>query len=103
MRAGAAANELAWQPGRLPRLAGHGDDCFREQQELRGKRSVLEVVEIVGELPGSARLRAAVPASDLRPAGDSRLHQVAALVMGELALQSRDELRALGAGADYRH
>ena len=66
-------------------------------------RAVLEVEEVVAELPGRAELRARVAAADLGPAGDARLDQQAPRVVREDALELGGDLRLLGPRADEGH
>ena len=69
----------------------------------REDRAVLDVVEVVAQLPGGAEVRARVAAAQLGPAGDARPQQMAPGVVRVLALQLGDHLGPLGPRADQRH
>ena len=71
----------------------------------RSNRSemVLDVEQVVLELLQRVLDRVAVGVVDLRPAGQARLHDVALVVVGDLARELFDEHRPLGARPDQRH
>ena len=64
---------------------------------------MLQVVEVVTELPGGAFIRTRVAAAHLGPARDAGLHQAAALIVWEAALELSDERRLLRPWTDQRH
>src|SRR5436309_10832004 len=64
---------------------------------------MLQVVEVVGELPRRAAHVCRVGVVHLRPACDTRLEQQPAVPKGNLALQIGEILRSFGAGAHDAH
>src|SRR5258706_8253567 len=72
-----------------------------EDLDVEADRPVLDVVEVVFDALGQARVPA--PAVNLRPARDAAPHAVAEHVLRELLLEGAYELRPLGTRADERH
>ena len=64
---------------------------------------MLDVEEVVAELPRRAGLRAGVAAANLRPAGEPGLDEAPAAVVPEALLEVDHDLGALGARPDERH
>jgi hypothetical protein len=64
---------------------------------------MLEVVEVVAELPGRLGIGARVAAAHLSPAGQAGLDEMAAAVVRQCSLQVLDERGLLGPRADDAH
>src|SRR6476620_2197014 len=102
--AGVAKDELLL--GRVePELdaADRNPHVLQQDQKVEVDGAVLEVEEVVTELPARALLGAAVAAACLCPSSQAWLDQVAAVVVGKLALELDDQITALGARTDDRH
>src|SRR5919201_478227 len=84
-------------------IPAHLERGLEHDQAVGEDRAALDVEEVMAKLPGGAQIRAGVAAPKLRPAGDARLDEVPARVVGEAPLQLANELGALGPGADQGH
>src|SRR5690606_28223402 len=78
----------------------HDLDRVEKDEEIQEQRVVLDVVEVVLQLGACILDRRAIRIAHLRPAGDTRLHAVAYVVVGNVLDQVAHEERALGARAD---
>src|ERR671936_67853 len=84
-------------------IPAHLERGLEHDQAVGQNRAALDVEEVVAELPRGAQVGAGVAAAKLRPAGDPRLDEMAARVVGEAPLQLGNQLGALGPGADEGH
>ncbi len=85
---------------RSVRVAGGDHQRLQHDQQVGERRAVLEVEQVVAELPGGAEFGAGVAAANLGPAGDAGLDQQPPRVVREDPLELGGDLRLLGTGAD---
>src|SRR5919108_2591753 len=94
---------LLWGTKGSVGIPAHLERGLEHDQEVGKHRAALDVEEVMAELPGGAQIRAGVAAAELRPAGDARLDEMPAGVVGEALLELGNQLGALGPGADQSH
>ena len=94
-------------PVRRPRaeldVADERAQRLQHDHQIETEGAVLQVVEVVAELPRRARARPRVSAAHLGPAGDAGLDQLAAVIERDLPLELGDQVRNLWARPDQRH
>src|SRR6478672_6350996 len=98
-----------WEPaGLMPGLSGAGtrehDGCrLGGDDEVEDQTSVLDVVEVVGQLLESARSIGGVPAANLRPSRDPGLDEMPTTPVRHHFFEQSEQFRSLRAGADKAH
>src|SRR5205085_9681679 len=101
---GATAWSLRARERSLRALAENHDlDRVEQDRQVEQERLVLDVEQIVLQLLQRILEGAAVPIIDLRPARQSRLHDVTLLEVRDLLRQVVHEMRPLRPRADQRH
>src|SRR5690606_8727133 len=81
----------------------HHFDRLQQDHEVEHQAVVLDVEQVELQLFPGVVDRGAVGIAQLGPAGQSRLHRVAHVVVADLAVELVDELRPLRARADEAH